>query len=76
MVCLVIALSPLLTKLTAMTLGAGVQWHEAYDAVQARGRVLVGGLSAAGSVGAAGGWLLGGGHGALSPSYGLGNATF
>jgi hypothetical protein len=50
-----------------MTLGAGVQWHEAYDAVQAQGRVLVGGLSAGGSVGAAGGWLLGGGHSALSP---------
>jgi FAD/FMN-containing dehydrogenase len=56
-----------------MTLGAGVQWHEAYDAVQAQGRVLVGGLSAGGSVGAAGGWLLGGGHSALSPYYGLGN---
>jgi FAD/FMN-containing dehydrogenase len=58
-----------------MTLGAGVQWHEAYDAVQAQGRVLVGGLSSGGSVGAAGGWLLGGGHSALSPYYGLGNVT-
>jgi len=46
--------------LAAITLGAGVQWHEAYDAVQARGRVLVGGASAGGSVGSAGGWLLGG----------------
>jgi hypothetical protein len=55
-----------------MTLGAGVQWHEAYDAVQAQGRVLVGGASPGGSVGAAGGWLLGGGHSALSPNYGLG----
>jgi FAD/FMN-containing dehydrogenase len=58
-----------------MTLGAGVQWHEAYDAVQAQGRVLVGGISPGGSVGAAGGWLLGGGHGALAPHYGLGNVT-
>jgi FAD/FMN-containing dehydrogenase len=57
-------------QLAAITLGAGVQWHEAYDAVQARARALVGGLS--GSVGAAGGWVQGGGHGALSPTYGLG----
>jgi len=56
----------------AMTLEAGVQWHEAYDAAQAQGRVLVGGFSAGGSVGAAGGWLLGGGHSALSPQLGLG----
>lgn len=59
-------------QLAAMTLGAGVQWHEAYDAVQAQGRVLVGGASAGGSVGAAGGWLLGGGHSSISPMYGLG----
>ncbi|KAI0711904.1 FAD-binding domain-containing protein [Cerioporus squamosus] len=56
----------------AITLGAGVQWHEAYAAANASGRVLVGGASAGGSVGAAGGWLLGGGHSALSPSFGLG----
>jgi hypothetical protein len=35
----------------------------------------VGGSPAGRSVGAAGGWLLGGGHGALSPNYGLGNVT-
>ncbi|KAH7930955.1 FAD-binding domain-containing protein [Leucogyrophana mollusca] len=57
---------------TAITLGAGVQWHEAYDAANAQGQILVGGASAGGSVGAAGGWLLGGGHSALSPKYGLG----
>lgn len=33
--------------------------------------MIVGGISAGGSVGAAGGWLLGGGHSALSPTYGL-----
>jgi hypothetical protein len=59
-------------QLAAMTLGAGVQWHEAYDAVQAQGRVLVGGISIGGSVGAAGGWVQGGGHSVLSPTYGLG----
>ncbi|EEB97762.1 hypothetical protein MPER_02850, partial [Moniliophthora perniciosa FA553] len=56
----------------ALTLGAGVQWHEAYDAAEQNGRVVVGGLTADGSVGAAGGWILGGGHSALAPSYGLG----
>uniref|UniRef100_A0A0W0F8P0 FAD-binding PCMH-type domain-containing protein n=2 Tax=Moniliophthora roreri TaxID=221103 RepID=A0A0W0F8P0_MONRR len=56
----------------ALTLGAGVQWHEAYDAAEQNGRVVVGGLTAGGSVGAAGGWVLGGGHSALAPSYGLG----
>ncbi|KAI1797904.1 FAD-binding domain-containing protein [Ganoderma leucocontextum] len=57
----------------AITLGAGVQWQEAYEAVNARNRVLVGGVSAGGTVGAAGGWILGGGHNsALSPTFGLG----
>ncbi|KAF9235770.1 hypothetical protein BU15DRAFT_64606 [Melanogaster broomeanus] len=56
----------------AVTLDAGVQWHEAYDAVNQYGRMMVGGVSAGGSVGAAGGWLAGGGHSALSPTYGLG----
>ncbi|KAI0361589.1 FAD-binding domain-containing protein [Trametes cingulata] len=56
----------------AITLGAGVQWQEAYKAVNAKNRVLVGGLSAGGTVGAASGWILGGGHSILSPSFGLG----
>ncbi|KAF9236142.1 hypothetical protein BU15DRAFT_77242 [Melanogaster broomeanus] len=56
----------------AVTLGAGVQWHEAYDAVNQYGRMMVGGYSAGGSIGAAGGWLAGGGHSALAPTYGLG----
>ncbi|KAI0749530.1 FAD-binding domain-containing protein [Daedaleopsis nitida] len=56
----------------ALTIGSGVQWHEAYDAANEAGRILVGGASAGGSVGASGGWIQGGGHSALSPSYGLG----
>ena len=56
----------------AVTLGAGVQWHEAYSAVNNYGRLMVGALSDGGSVGSSGGWLAGGGHSALSPSYGLG----
>ncbi|KAJ3520405.1 hypothetical protein NM688_g9166 [Phlebia brevispora] len=55
-----------------VTLEAGVQWGEAYPAVNARGRDIVGGISAGGSVGAAGGWVQGGGHSALAPKYGLG----
>ncbi|KAI0778209.1 FAD-binding domain-containing protein [Trametes elegans] len=55
----------------AITLGAGVQWQEAYEAVNARNRVLVGGQSAGGTVGAASGWVLGGGHSMLSPAFGL-----
>jgi len=54
------------------TLGAGVQWFEAFEAAQQHNRIIVGGISPRGSVGAAGGWLQGGGHSALSPNYGLG----
>ncbi|KAG2021372.1 FAD binding domain-containing protein [Coprinopsis cinerea AmutBmut pab1-1] len=56
----------------AITLAAGVQWNEAYKAAHEAGRTLVGGITAGGSVGAAGGWVMGGGHSALSPTYGLG----
>ncbi|KAF8629481.1 hypothetical protein AX15_003414 [Amanita polypyramis BW_CC] len=56
----------------AITLGAGVQWYEAYNAVNVLGRVVVGGLSIGGSIGAAGGWIMGGGHSPLAPKYGLG----
>ncbi|KAF8129973.1 hypothetical protein EV363DRAFT_1337148 [Boletus edulis] len=57
----------------AITFGAGVQWREAYLAANEHGRMMVGGASPGASVGAAGGWLAGGGHSVLlSPSYGLG----
>lgn len=56
----------------AVIVGAGVQWYEAYDTVNQNGRMMVGGASLGGSVGAGGGWLQGGGHSALSPTYGLG----
>lgn len=55
-----------------MTLGAGVQWAEAYAAGAAAGRHIVGGTSNDGSTGAAGGWLLGGGHSLFSAKFGLG----
>lgn len=57
---------------TAITLDAGVQFYEAYAAANDNGRLMVGGISPGGSIGAAGGWLAGGGHSLFSPSYGLG----
>ena len=62
--------------MVAITLGAGVQWYEAYDAVDKQGRFMVGGLSMGGSVGAAGGWIMGAGHSAFSASHGLGTVQF
>ncbi|KAF8813980.1 FAD-binding domain-containing protein, partial [Phlegmacium glaucopus] len=66
--------APVATENTfnSVTLGAGVQWHEAYDFAQKQGRFIVGGISAGASVGAAGGWVMGGGHSAFSPKFGLG----
>lgn len=54
----------------ALTVSAGVQWNEAFEFANNQGRAIVGGSSF--SVGAAGGWIQGGGHSALSPIYGLG----
>lgn len=62
--------------MSAVTLGAGVQWHEAYDFAQKKGRSIVGGLDGGGSIGAVGGWVMGGGHGMLSPKLGLGRPSF
>ncbi|KAF7777755.1 CAZyme family AA7 [Agaricus bisporus var. burnettii] len=55
-----------------LTVGAGVQWYEAYTAAAQNNRFVVGGISATGSNGAAGGWIMGGGHSAFSPKFGLG----
>ncbi|XP_006462933.1 hypothetical protein AGABI2DRAFT_207587 [Agaricus bisporus var. bisporus H97] len=46
------------------TAGAGVQWGEAYAFADSNNITV--------TVGVTGGWLQGGGHGALSPSLGLG----
>ena len=69
-----IPISPLTTKhvTPAFTFEAGVQWAEAYAAAKQHKRVIVGGFSSRGSVGAAGGWVAGGGHSAMAPNYGLG----
>ena len=58
--------------MSVFTFGAGVQWSEAYQAAKQHSRLIVGGVSLGGSVGAAGGWLAGGGHSPLAPNYGLG----
>ncbi|PVF95633.1 FAD-binding domain-containing protein [Serendipita vermifera] len=50
--------------------GAGEHWWYVYAAAKQHGVIVVGGSSY--SVGAAGGWVLGGGHSSLSPQYGLG----
>ncbi|KXN87816.1 hypothetical protein AN958_08089 [Leucoagaricus sp. SymC.cos] len=54
----------------AVTVGVRVQWGEAYAFAEAHNITLVGGSDQ--TVGVSGGWLQGGGHGALSPSLGLG----
>jgi hypothetical protein len=55
---------------SAITIGSGVNWREAYEFIHTHNRTLVGG--ACDTVGAAGGWVLGGGHSPLSASFGLG----
>jgi hypothetical protein len=54
----------------ALSLGAGVQVYEAYQAAAAAGLVVVGGNCD--TVGIAGGYSQGGGHGPLASSFGLG----
>lgn len=57
----------------AVTIGSGVQWGDLYREVDAQNRSIAGGFSDRGTVGAGGGWPLGGGHSVLSPLFGLGN---
>ncbi|KAJ1307410.1 hypothetical protein OPQ81_001512 [Rhizoctonia solani] len=54
----------------AVTLGAANQWYDVYKAADEHNVTVVGG--AARSVGAAGGWLQGGGHSPLGVKYGMG----
>ncbi|KAG0208395.1 hypothetical protein BGX28_000613 [Mortierella sp. GBA30] len=57
------------TGFPAIILGAGVLWKDAYKAADAHNVTVVGGAEA--TVGASGGYCQGGGHGLLSPLYGL-----
>ncbi|KAG8711699.1 hypothetical protein FRC08_015569 [Ceratobasidium sp. 394] len=58
------------TGVPAVTLGAGTQWLNVYEAANEHNVVVVGG--GARSVGAAGGWLQGGGHSPLGGLHGMG----
>jgi FAD/FMN-containing dehydrogenase len=53
-----------------VTFGAGQQFDGIYKFAEANKVTVLGGSSA--TVGAAGGWITGGGHGMLSPVFGLG----
>ena len=53
----------------AMKMGAGVQVYEAFKAAHDEGLVLVGGVCP--TVGIAGGYSQGGGHGALASKFGM-----
>lgn len=57
----------------AARIGAGIMVREAYEAAHEAGLVITGG--ACPTVGVAGGWFPGGGHGPLSSLYGLGADT-
>ncbi|KAG0222340.1 hypothetical protein BGW41_006061 [Actinomortierella wolfii] len=53
----------------AVLVGPGVLWEEVYKLVDQHKRIVVGGAEA--TVGAVGGYCLGGGHSPLSPRHGL-----
>ncbi|KAA8648820.1 FAD-dependent oxidoreductase [Aspergillus tanneri] len=57
------------TYSSTVSIGAGVQLNELYDAAHAYGLVIVGGYST--TVGAAGGYIQGGGHSMLGPWKGM-----
>ncbi|KAF8134776.1 FAD binding domain-containing protein [Mycena galopus ATCC 62051] len=54
----------------ALTVGAGVQWLQAYQFADANNFTIVGGTDR--TVGVSGGWVQGGGHSALSNTMGMG----
>jgi hypothetical protein len=57
-------------KYNAITVGAGVNFGEAYEFAQKYNVTILGGYSS--TVGVSGGWVQNGGHSILSPVYGLG----
>ncbi|KAG9115172.1 hypothetical protein FRC07_007559, partial [Ceratobasidium sp. 392] len=58
------------TGVPAVTVGAGTQWLDVYEAANERNVVVVGGGTR--SVEAAGGWIQGGGHSPLGGLHGMG----
>lgn len=66
-----------LTRLwQAVTIQPGVEWAQLYLLADQHNRSVAGGFSVNGTVGAGGGWPLGGGHSILSPFFGLGDNYF
>lgn len=57
-------------KYNAITVGAGVNFDEAYTFAEQHNVTILGGYSS--TVGVSGGWVQNGGHSILSPVYGLG----
>jgi hypothetical protein len=57
-------------RYNAITVGAGVNFDEAYAFAQEHSVTILGGYSS--TVGVSGGWVQNGGHSILSPVYGLG----
>ncbi|KAJ7717137.1 FAD-binding domain-containing protein [Mycena metata] len=54
----------------AITVGAGVTFEQVYAFADENDAMFIGGYAQ--TIGASGGWMMGGGHGVLSPSFGLG----
>ncbi|KAJ7270281.1 hypothetical protein C8J57DRAFT_306342 [Mycena rebaudengoi] len=54
----------------AITVGAGITFEQVYKFADDHNAMFVGGYAQ--SVGASGGWMMGGGHSVLSPAFGLG----
>ena len=54
---------------SAVTLGSGVPLHVMYELTKAHGKITVGGTAS--TVVLSGGYVQGGGHSALSPTFGL-----
>ncbi|KAJ6592868.1 FAD-binding domain-containing protein [Mycena capillaripes] len=58
------------TSHRAITVGAGVTFEQVYKFADDNGSMFIGGYAQ--TVGASGGWMMGGGHSVLSPAFGLG----
>lgn len=69
-------MTKLLNFYVAVTILSGTQWKQAYETVDSFNHTIVGGVAPGGDVGAAGGWVQGGGHSIISPTYGLGQFAF
>ncbi|KAJ7196212.1 FAD-binding domain-containing protein [Mycena pura] len=58
------------TASRAITVGAGITFEQVYKVAEDNDSMFIGGYAQ--TIGASGGWMMGGGHSVLSPSFGLG----